>query len=104
MVTGDGSPPADEILKSPSFALRAKTMVPSWFHVPPRGSGASHKICGSLPETSTFFSFPSAKNPIKLLSGDQKIAPAPSVPGKGGRNQEIEGSNPEPARFPKFMR
>src|SRR3972149_3115566 len=42
--------------------------------------GASHSVMGGPPETSIFLSFPSAKNPRKRLSGDQKGDVAPSVP------------------------
>ena len=43
----------------------------SRFHVPPRPSGASQRVCGRPPRISIFLSFPFAKNPRNRLSGDQ---------------------------------
>src|ERR1700737_4139329 len=51
------------------------------FHVPPLSFGASERTMGAPPPTSTFLSFPSAKNPTYRLSGDQNGWFAPSVPG-----------------------
>src|SRR5262249_19379187 len=57
-------------------------MTPSRLHVPPGlKPGASASTCGLPPVTSIFFSFPSAKNPMKRLSGDQNGQDPPSVPG-----------------------
>src|ERR1700741_772860 len=42
--------------------------------------GASHTVSGGPPEMSIFLSLPSAKNPTKRLSGDQKGDAAFSVP------------------------
>src|SRR2546425_10815460 len=59
----------------------ANTIVPSRFHVPPqRPIGASHRIRTAALPTSTMLSFPSAKKPMRRLSGDQKGNIAPSVP------------------------
>ena len=60
--------------------LAENTMTPSRFHVPPALRGASHSGCGGAPNRSTVFNLPSAKNPMKRLSGDQKGLAAPSVP------------------------
>src|SRR6266478_2138677 len=38
---------------------------------PPRGLGASKRICVGPPSAETFFNFPSAKNATCRLSGDQ---------------------------------
>src|SRR6266581_8563313 len=61
--------------------LGAKTMTPSRLHVPPRFAGASARIWAGPPDASIFLSFPPAKNPMKLLSGDQKGWLASSVLG-----------------------
>ena len=56
-------------------------MAPSGPHAPRWGSrGASHRVRTGPPTTSTRFNFPSAKNPIDRLSGDQNGEIAPSVP------------------------
>jgi len=51
---------------------RREQITPSRFQVPPRPLGASHSTWTCPPDTSTFLSLPSAKNPMDLLSGDQK--------------------------------
>ena len=58
----------------------ANTMVPFEFHAPPRGVDASVRLSEIPEETSMRFSFPSAKNPMFLESGDQNGNAAPSVP------------------------
>src|SRR3954467_1845661 len=56
-------------------------MIPPGLHVPPRYSAAADNVSAGPPPTSIFLSFPSAKNPIDRLSGDQNGPAAPSVPG-----------------------
>ena len=64
-------------------------MMPSTLHVPPpKGVVASHNTVGTPPDTSTFFSFPSAKKPTNRLSGDQNSDVAPSVPASGRADGE----------------
>src|ERR1700723_4266798 len=58
----------------------AKRMVPWRFHVPPRPANASASIATVPPAMSALLSFPSAKKPIRRLSGDQKGKLAPVVP------------------------
>src|SRR5439155_21258130 len=60
-----------------------KMITPSRFQAPPRKAGASASVVAGPPETSIFFSFPPAENPIKRLSGDQKAWTPSSVPGRG---------------------
>ena len=79
-VAAVGTPPAADTLWRADVDVGAKTITPSRFHVPARGSGASHNVMGGPPETSIFLSFPPAKNPMNRLSGDQKGWNAPSVP------------------------
>src|SRR5258708_1250894 len=55
-------------------------MTLSWFHDPPRGLGESARTVTRPPAAGTFFRCPSAKNPRKLPSADQKGKEAPSVP------------------------
>src|SRR5262249_1904768 len=81
LVTSGGVPPVDETRYSPPFPSGEKRIVPSRFQVPPRPLGASHSTCADFAETSTFLSFPLAKNPMNRPSGDQKGWDAPSVPG-----------------------
>src|SRR5262249_28884003 len=66
-------------------------IVPSRFHVAPASCALSVITNGFPPESSTRFSLRSAKNPICLLSGDQKGTNAPSVPGKGFATDESIG-------------
>src|SRR5450759_587721 len=66
-----------------SLALPSKRITPSGLQEPSEPLGASQIFCGGPPETSTFFSFPSAKNPRNRLSGDQKGRVVPSVPARG---------------------
>lgn len=46
---------------------------------------------GEPPETSTIFSFPSAKNASERLSKDQKGKIAPPVSGSGRASRELVG-------------
>src|SRR6266498_1531250 len=66
-------------------------MTPSRFHVPPRFIGASQSVWGGPPEASIFLSFPSAKKPMKRLSGDQNGKEGFSVPGSGCTASESKG-------------
>src|ERR1700730_11258635 len=56
-------------------------MTLSRLHVPPKEAAASHNTIAGPPPTSTFFSFPAAKNPMYRPSGDQNGKAARSVPG-----------------------
>jgi len=47
----------------------------------PRSFAVVARVWASPPPAGIFFSFPSAKKPTHLLSGDQNGAAAPSVPG-----------------------
>src|SRR5204862_4787228 len=80
-VTAAGSPPAAETRNSGLAGFGAKTIFPSGLQLPPLMFGALQSVRGGPPAASTFFSFPSALNAIKRLSGDQNAKPAPSVPG-----------------------
>ena len=60
-----------------------KRMTPSRFQDPLRPFATSHTGSGGAPETSTFWSLPSAKNARNRLSGDQNGKVAPCVPGIG---------------------
>src|SRR5262252_8543285 len=66
----------------------AKRITPSRFQVPPRFAGASQIVWGGPPEASIFLSFPSAKKPMKRLSGDQNGKEGFSVPGSGCMRSE----------------
>src|SRR6266849_10004505 len=79
-VNSAGVPPEDETRDNAPKASRANMIVPSGFHAPPRPLGASHSTWTCPPDTSTFLSLPSAKNPIDLPSGDQNGKDAPCVP------------------------
>src|SRR5438034_6848710 len=59
-----------------------KMIVPCGDHDPPRSSGAAHSVTGVPPDATTVFSFPSLKNAIVLLSGDQNGYAAPAVPSR----------------------
>src|ERR1700730_15242269 len=71
--------------------MDAKRIPPSRFQVPPRLPGASQMVWGGPPEASIFLSFPSAKKPMKRLSGDQKGKEAFSVSGRGCIESESNG-------------
>jgi hypothetical protein len=79
--TGTASPPADETRCSGPLMFGPNTMLPSGPHVPPRPSGASHRVTGGPPASATSFSLPSAKNASDAPSGDQNGNAALSVPG-----------------------
>src|SRR6266849_5799603 len=75
-------------------------MTPLVPHVPPRAVAASARVSGDPDLTSIRFSFPSAKKPIWLESGDQNGKSAFSVPFSGcatgalnGRTQIIGGAS-----------
>src|SRR5579884_1198824 len=57
----------------------------------PRNRLASQMVAGDPPDASTFLSCPPLKNPMNLLSGDQKGEAAPSVPCKGCAMGESSG-------------
>ena len=61
----------------------ANTMIPSGLQVPPRPWEASAIAVAGPPEMSILISFPEAKKPIDLLSGDENGKIASSVPAKG---------------------
>src|SRR6266508_20559 len=61
----------------------SKRITPSALQEPSAPLGASQIFWAGPPETSIFLSFPSAKNPRKRLSGDQKGRVVPSVPASG---------------------
>src|SRR5262249_11726632 len=61
------------------------------FHVPPRGVAASDNVSAGPPVAEIFFSFPCAKNPMFLPSGDQNGNNAPSVPMRGRDSSESNG-------------
>src|SRR5512133_1925288 len=52
-------------------------------HDPPRALETLARATAGPPAASIFLSFPVAKNPMYLLSGDQKGNAAPSVPASG---------------------
>src|SRR5262245_3745493 len=58
-------------------------MAPLRDHEAPRPFGASHTVSTPPPVARTRLIFPSAKNPIQRLSGDQNGLTALSVPGIG---------------------
>src|SRR5258706_525964 len=76
------APPSAETLKIGAVDWGVKRIVPSRFHVPPLGSGASQIVKTAPPSASIFLSFPLAKKPMERLSGDQKGREAPSVPAR----------------------
>src|SRR5882757_7972021 len=55
-------------------------MTLSWFQLPPRALGASARTVTGPPDPATFFKWPSAKNPMDLLSADQNGNEAPLLP------------------------
>src|SRR5215471_9508643 len=55
-------------------------MTPFRLQEPPRPCSALPRIMAGPPRSLTFFSFPLAKNPTSLLSGDQNGSKPPSVP------------------------
>src|ERR1035437_2699613 len=82
-VIATGAPPEEDTRNNPAPAASGvNTITPSRFHVPPRPLGASHNTWGRPPDTWTFLSLPSAKNPMSLPSGDQNGSDAPSVRSK----------------------
>jgi hypothetical protein len=87
-VNGAGVPPEAATLKRGPSIVWGKTMTPPRLHVPPLALAASQRTRGGPPSASTLFSFPSAKNPRLLLSGDQNGYVAPSVPASGRETVE----------------
>ena len=69
----------------------SKRMTPSRPQEPSEPPGESQIFCAGPPETSIFLSFPSAKKPRNLLSGDQKGRVAPSVPASGWAASALSG-------------
>ena len=71
-------PPAGSLITGPAGGVKSIRPV--------RRPGATHSVhvaeieSGAPPDTSTRFSFLSAKNPTLLASGDQKGKMPPSVP------------------------
>jgi len=59
--------------------------------LPPRLVGASQSVWGGPPAVSILLSFPSAKNPMNRLSGDQKGNDGFSVPASGSTERESTG-------------
>src|SRR4030095_11139748 len=55
-------------------------MISLAVHTAPKIDGASARLTGVPPLTATFFTRPSAKNPIDRPSGEKNGACAPSVP------------------------
>jgi hypothetical protein len=79
VVSGVELPPTAATRCSPPAAAGAKMITPFRFHEPPAPFGASARTWGTPPFTSTFFSFPPAKNATCRESGDQNGRMAPSV-------------------------
>ena len=77
-----GAPPpsATRLMKGCEAAPKR---IECWLPQEPDGKStrASQRVIGGPPDESIFLSFPSEKNAMKRLSGDQKGAAAPSVPG-----------------------
>ena len=70
-------------------------MVPSGPHAAVDSPSAGVIACGVPPRASTRFIWPSAKNPIEWLSGDQNGQRARSVPDSGRASAESSACNPE---------
>src|SRR6516165_8207458 len=90
-VTGVGTPPFAETRNKGPVNAGANTITPWAFQVPPRPTGASQITCADPPAAGTFFSFPSAKKPTHLPSGDQKGRAPFSVPASSCAVSEFEG-------------
>src|SRR4051812_32692799 len=78
-----GVPPLASTRNSGASYSLQKMITPSRFHDAPQADGASQMICGGPPATAIRFSFPSAKKPTDLPSGDQNGSVAPCVDGSG---------------------
>ncbi len=76
------SPPVAGIRKISVPAPVVKRIVPSEFHDPPAAK-ASVNVFADPPSMSIRLRFPSAKNPMERLSGDQNGSCALSVPASG---------------------
>src|SRR5678816_3345108 len=80
-VAAEASPPSQEMRKIGPPGFVEKTIVPSLFHAPPRGAGATDtNVFTDPPSMLMNLSLLSAKNPMDRLSGDQNGDVAPSVP------------------------
>jgi hypothetical protein len=87
VVSATGEPPASETLDSPELNS-ANTIAPLSLQAPPRKAatlGRLQMVCVAPLDTSTFFNVSWDVNPMKRLSGDQKMPPlpTPSVPASG---------------------
>ena len=78
-----GVPPAAGTRTRGVVESGEKRITPSRFQAPLRPFAASQIGSGGAPDTSTFWSLPSAKNARKRLSGDQNGNLAPWVPAIG---------------------
>ena len=90
-IAGDGVPPAAGMRNKGDVASGVYRIVPSAPQVPPRGWGASARVCTAPPLASMIRSLPCAKNPRLRLSGDQKGKLASSVPANGCAAVESSG-------------
>ena len=74
-VAGSTAPPSADTFASPSkIGVRPNTIVPVGLHAPPFPSGASQIGTGTPPATTTFISFPRAKNPSEVPSATRTAA------------------------------
>ncbi len=69
----------------------SKRITPSELQEPSAPLGASQIFCGGAPETSTFFSLPSAKKATYRESGDQNGRVVPSVPSSAWADRAFNG-------------
>src|SRR5579863_554194 len=90
-IAGDGVPPADGMRNKGVLGAGVNRIVPSDPQAPPRGWGASARVCTAPPLASMILSFPWAKNPRLRLSGDQNGELASSVPANGCAAVESRG-------------
>ena len=87
-VAGCTAPPVASTRRSVGAVTVEKRMVPSGPHAAVDSPSAGVIACGVPPRASTRFIWPSAKNPIERLSGDQNGQRARSVPGSGRASAE----------------
>ena len=80
VVSGEMAPDASRRMSGP-FGDATKTRSPAPFHAAPRPAGASTRSDVVPPARSIDRILPFAKNPILVMSGDQKGIAAASVPG-----------------------
>src|SRR5688572_10297487 len=78
-----GAPPAADTREMRSPWTVENRMSPCRPQLPetPTAIGTSHTFTGAPPDSSTRLSCPLTKKPSVLLSGDQNVDVAPSVPG-----------------------